>query len=196
MEGADCALAIRYQGSLYVAWGVEVAPREGTVLGTGVLPGCDDGTGASPDEALQVAELRGASPEVAVVWQGRTDVVFVRDGADPPPEVEKLVHGPTCEHRDERIAMTADWLGVLGPDGHTEVDLEPPYDLELFVQQASSPRYERTYLTVRVPASAGRPLTSDDVKASLWEGGTLTMQARCGPDGRYLADGVVAHPPD
>ena len=80
MEGADCALAIRYQGSLFVAWGVEVAPREGTVLGTGVLPGCDDGTGASPDEALQVAELRGASPEVAVVWQGRTDVVFVRDG--------------------------------------------------------------------------------------------------------------------
>lgn len=103
----SCALAVRYQGSLYEASGVGVAPREGPSAGTGVLPGCDHGDGASSDEEIELATIAGVSPDVALVWPGHTDVVFVRREVTLPPEVEALLHAPTCDPGDEPIDLSS-----------------------------------------------------------------------------------------
>jgi len=193
---ASCTLVVRYQGSLYEGWTVRVAPVEGGSVGTGVLPGCDDGGGPEPDEEIELAEIAGVSPEVALVWAGQTDTVLLREGIEqPPPEVAELLRAPTCDPRDEPIELSGPWLGMLGADGNTELDLAPPYDLDLFVEASSVPRYERAFLTVRVPASLGRPLTRADIESSLWEGGTISVRVGCGDQGTYLVEHVTADPP-
>jgi hypothetical protein len=49
-------------------------------------------------------------------------------------------------------------------------------------------------LDVRVPAALGKPLTRADLRASLWNGGTITVTATC-RGGRYIATQVTAAPP-
>lgn len=192
---ASCALLIRYRGAVYEGTGVGVAPPAGRPLGEAVLPGCDDGGGASADEEVEVAELQGVSPDVALVWPGYEDVVFIRRGATLPQAVEDLLRPPACDSRDEPIDLAGPWLGILGADGYTEVDLKPPYDVDLFVEESSAPRYDRAFLTVRVPASLGEPLTRADVESSLWEGGTVSARVRCGDEGAYVAERIAAAPP-
>jgi hypothetical protein len=191
----SCAPVIRYAGAIYEGLAVAVAPLEGRPLGVALLPGCADGGGASSGEQVEVAELSGVSPDVALVWRGRNDAVFIRRGATPPRAVEDLLRPPACESRDEPIELSGPWLGILGADGNTEVDLKPPYDIELFVASTSAARYERAFLTVRVPPSLGEPLTREDVKSSLWKGGTVSMRVRCGDGGVFVAETIAAAPP-
>ncbi|HXV57552.1 MAG TPA: hypothetical protein VD704_06765 [Gaiellaceae bacterium] len=83
----------------------------------------------------------------------------------------------------------------LGADGHTELDLKPPCDVDLFVEESSAPRDVHASLTVRVPASLGEPLTRADVESSLWEGGAASARVRCGDEGAYVAERIAAAPP-
>jgi hypothetical protein len=174
---------------------VQVAPDEGRRVGTGGRSSCNDGNGASPEEEIELAELEGVSPNVALTWSGRTDVVLVRRGATLPPEVERLLRAPACDAGDVPIELTGIWLGILEADGSTELDLEPPYDVDLFVEQASETRYERTYLTVRVPPALGNRITRADIETSLWEGGSIALRVRCTEEGLYVAEEAEASPP-
>ena len=196
-SGGSCAFIVYFRGHAYDARGVEQAPPEGRAIGEARLPGCDDTNDgeSEPDEMIPVARLRGASPNVALVWRGSTDTVFVRQGHDPPRAVRRVEDAPPCDGRDAPIDLTGPWLGILGADEKTELDMKPPYDLEMFVEDASTRRYEDVHLTVRVPRSAGEPLTRADVKASLWEGGTIHIEASCDA-GRFVAHAADAHPPE
>jgi hypothetical protein len=73
------------------------------------------------------------------------------------------------------------------------LDLEPPYDIYLRVDEASSSRYERAEVSVRVLESLGMPLSREDIEASLGEGGDIRVVAECA-DGRYVAREVQAFP--
>ena len=197
---ASCAFLVRYDGRAYLGNGVEVAPVQGGSLGTGMIPPCNDtgglGTG-SPAEEVEVAEIQGVSPTVAIMLPGRNDVVLIRNDVDfdaLPPELVRLNRAPSCDAHDEPIELAGDWLGILAADGNTEDDLAPPYDLEIFVHEASSPPYERSYLTVRVPDDLGRPLTHEDLKTSLWEGGRISLTVTCRGD-NFVAERVAAQPP-
>jgi hypothetical protein len=191
--GASCALVVRYRGVLYEGRTLQVVASEGRKLGSGVLPACDDGGGEYAAEKIELAEIEGVSPTIAVVWAGQPEAVFIRHGAEPPPEIELLFRPPECDPRDEPVDLSGPWLDIVGTDGTG--DPEPPYSLELFVSVSSLPRYEGAFLTVSVPASLGTPLTRADVMASLWEGGTISVSARCGEKGAYLAESVTAEPP-
>ena len=103
-----------------------------------------------PDEQIAVARLPGVSPKVALVWVGRYDLVLVPEGTDLPPEVAQSFDAPKCDRRDAPIRLTGPWLGILGADGNTEIDLLPPYDLDLRVKYASVTKYERAFIRVRV----------------------------------------------
>jgi hypothetical protein len=192
---ASCALVVEFRGQDYEGLSVEVAPPKGEPLGSAVLPACDEEDETSGDEHIDVATLPGVSPNRAIVWSGRDDIVLVRrEDGDLPSEVAQLLEGPGCDPEDAPITLYGQWLGILGPNGKTELDLEPPYDVDLFVEDASAARYERVFLTVRVPRSLGRPLTRDDVRSSLWEGGDIEVTATCGASG-YVAERVRAYPP-
>jgi hypothetical protein len=188
----SCALVIRYQGENYEETGVQVAPPEGERIGSAVLPGCG---AEEPDKQIAVARLPGVSPKVALVWVGNNDAVFVREGTDLPPEVAQSLDAPKCDRRDAPIRLSGAWLGILGADGNTELDLLPPYDLDLRVESASMRKYERALITVSVQKNLGTPLTRDDVRSSLHQGGSIELTVRC-QGGRFVAERVRAFPPD
>lgn len=195
-EGSgDCALTVTFDGAVYEGHTVQVAPSQGKPVGTGVWPACNDSDGETEqDEEIELVELEGVSPELALVWPGFGDAVFVRRGRDFPPEVEALLRAVRCRSADEPLDLFGPWLGILGADGHTELDLQPPYDLDVLVERASAARYERAFLTVRVPVSLGKPLTRADIKSSLWRAGTVALRVRCGGKGEYVAEAVSAQP--
>jgi hypothetical protein len=193
---AACADVIRFHNHSYMGMAVQVAPMEGAALGGGERVWCDDqGGGSSPsEESIQVAELAGVSPDDVIVERGNDGAVYIADGLSPlPPEVEALSSPPGCDPADEPIELSGPWSGVLGADGDTELDLVPPYDVFMQVRRASSPRYERASLTIRVPIELGRPISHADVEAYLWKEGSISATVTC-RDGAYVAMSVTPGP--
>ncbi len=192
-----CVLNVRFRGHDYGGTSVQVAPRHGRDLGTGVIPACNDtGDGGGHTERLTIQALPGVSPATAVVVRGWDDSVLVRDGIEElPRSVQRLTEPLSCRSSDAPITLRGQWTGIIQPNGETELDLVPPYHVYVTVRQASHERYERAFLTVVVPPSLGAPLDRDDITTSLWKGGDLSARVRCGSNGTYVAERVEAFPP-
>lgn len=196
-SSASCSFVAEFRGGDYEPVGVKKAPPEGEPLGTAILPACDgpdDGDDEPQDEKIEVARLEGVSPEQAILWQGHFDQVLVREGASLPPEVAVLLKPPPCDTEETSVQLSGPWLGIIGPGQETEVDLKPPYRVHMFVEEASEEPYERAFITVQVPPDAGEPLTRDDVRKSLWEGGTIDVDGVC-KSGAFLARDIDAYAP-
>lgn len=197
-EGSgSCALVVQYEGQSYEGMPVQVAPPEGEPAGTGILPPCNDTNDADEEsEEIELARFPDVSPDVALIWPGRHDIVLIAEGTDQlPKEVPALQSAPGCDPEQTPIRLYGEWWGILGADGETELDLIPPYDLQVVVTDATPDIYERADLFVRVPKSLGKPLTHDDVKSSLWEGGNIEILANC-EGGRFTAERVEAFAPE
>lgn len=194
-EGS-CTLIVTFREERYVGRQVLVEPPLGKGLGEAVIPACNDSNGGDSvgDERIPVVELKGTDPSVAVVWEGQPSSIFVREDIDPlPSELQTYFERPVCDPSRGPIHLFGQWIGIIQPDQTTELDLNPPYDLELLVGRGSSPEYRGADLTVRVPASAGRLVSKEDIRTSLWKGGSIEMTVRCAGD-RFLADTVETYP--
>lgn len=189
--GGQCALDARLAGrSYYANGGIRVIPVPGEALGTASVPDCE-GDGGYTFQAMSIV---GVPSETAFVDPEREDIIFVAEDIESlPPELMAFRREPRCEDEDAPIRLHGLWLGIIGPQ-ETEVDLLPPYRLEMRVDDASALRYERTFLTIRVAAHSGRLLTRDDVRKSLWEGGDLSVTATCSK-GKFFASEATASPP-
>lgn len=194
---ASCAFVVEYDGHRYLGNAALVRPVEGKPLGTGSQPGCQDTPDGLEDSEVEVAEIEGVSPELAITPRGRDDSILIRDDVDYerlPAELARLLRVPGCDSGEQPAQISGRWLGILGADGHTELDLDPPYDVRIQVTETSVADYERAELTVRVPATLGRPLSRKDIESSLLEGGTLTTTVTC-RDGNFVASAIKAAPP-
>lgn len=196
---ASCAFVVEYAGHRYLGNAAPVRPIEGRPLGAGTQPGCQDTPdGPEPEDSeVAVAEIEGVSPELAITLRGRDDSILIRDDVDYerlPAELERLLRVPGCDSGEQPVQISGRWLGILGADGHTELDLDPPYDVRIQVAETSVADYERAELTVRVPATLARPLSRKDIESSLLEGGTLTATVSC-RDGAFVASAIKATPP-
>jgi hypothetical protein len=188
----SCGLTARLEGRAYAAsGGMRVIPRYGVRLGTAIVPSCED-EGAFRIEAFAIV---GISPDVAFASPRYEEAIFVAEAVKSlPPGLERLRREPTCIAKDSPIHLHGPWLGIIGPGNKTEVDLVPPYDLEMRVDRASVERYERVFLTIHVAKSLGQPLRRDDVRSSLWQGGDLSLTATC-VDDEFWAERVTASLP-
>ena len=193
---ASCASTIVYRGEDYGGVYVEVEPCPGKSLGTAFITPCNDTNGADESgERVEVARLPGASPKRALVVPGDVSTVYVRQKLGPTPDaVRRLFDAPACDDRDGPVRLFGTWLGILGADENTEVDLVPPYDVTLRVAESSPDVYERAEISVRVPKTLGTPLTRQDLGASLRAGGDIEIEAGC-RESRFLARAVEALPP-
>lgn len=191
-EGGLCALTAEYRGRKYVSGGgLDVVPKYGRYLGEATVPGCDDEDGFR----LDAYEIIGVPPNVGFASPSYPRSVFLVEGRTQLPAVlEPLRSPPTCAATDGRIRLDGPWLGIIGPGGETELDLVPPYVLEMQVDRATPSRYERSFLKLRIGPEMGRPLDREDVRASLWGGGTLSVVASCRGD-RLVVVAVAASPP-
>ena len=193
---AACAAVVVFEGDPYLGTYTASLPVVGARLGSGTTPACADTPAATPakPENAEVLELEGVSPDVAIISNGG---LFIREGVNVermPDALTRLLHAPVCVPADEPIELTGRWLGIIGADGHTELDLNPPYDVRVQVAESSAGRYERAELTIRVPEEAGRPLDRNDVRTSLWEQGTISARVWC-REGAFVAETVDAEPP-
>jgi hypothetical protein len=137
------------------------------------------------------------SPLVAVVAVGWNDMVLVRAAlvrrGDLPAAVRELLKAPRCAS-SHRVRLLGPWLGILSADGPTEIDLLPPYVLDMHVREASESRYLRAFLRLRVTERTRGLITREDIEEVLWEGGDLAAKVRCAR-GRYLAVRLDPRPP-
>ena len=194
-EGS-CAFVVIFGGERYAGRQVLVEPPLGEGLGEGLIPSCDDSNASESvgDERIPVVALEGIDPSIAIVWEGQPSSILVREDIEPwPSELDRYLQRPVCDPAHEPIHLFGRWVGIIQPDQTTELDLVPPYDLELLVSVASAPEYQGTDLTVRVPASAGRLVTKEDIRTSLWKGGSIEMTVRCS-GARFLADSLGTYP--
>ena len=197
---ASCAFVVEHDGHRYFGNTARIGPVEGRPLGTAIQPGCQDTVNepVPADNKIEISEIEGVPPELAIMIQGGEDTILVRDDVDYarlPPEVTRLLNGTSCDSGGQPVQISGNWLGILGADGNTELDLNPPYDVRIRVNEASLAAYERAELTIRVPPSLGRPLTRRDIESSLWEGGTLKATVTCN-DGEFVASSIEAAPPN
>lgn len=197
-EGSgSCANIAIFEGREYSGRNAVIHPTAGAVVGEARLPACSDTNLATTaaDEFVSVAELKGVEPDIAIVNAMTPEVIYVRsDLRTLPPEVERYFHAPSCSPDDAPVELHGMWLGIVGPDETTELDMIPPYTLEMLVTRSTSPTYANSEITIEVPRSLGRPLTRNDVKTSLWEAGTLDVRATCDGD-RFVAESVEAFAP-
>jgi Family of unknown function (DUF6281) len=191
LGSGSCGLMAQFEGRSYLGNGVRVIPTYGGPLGRATIPPCGDDDGFS----IEAFSIVGVSPKVAFAARQYDDLVFIAEGTDSLPRaLQRLRQVPRCIDSDAPISLHGPWLGIIGVDGNTEVDLVPPYDLDMRVDEASAARYERVFLTIHVAESLGQPLTREDVRSSLWKGGTLSIVATC-LDGQFWAERVTAYRP-
>jgi hypothetical protein len=189
-----CAVVMRARldGAWYIANGnIRVIPRYGDSLGTATVPPCE-GEGGFSFEAFSID---GVKPTVAFASSRLEDTVFIAEGTHADLAwLPGLRREAACLKRDDPVSLKGPWLGILGPHHETEVDLVPPYNLSMRVDDASRSRYERTFLTIHVANEAGQPITQEDLRASLRRGGNLSVVAVC-RDRDFWAEEVDALPP-
>jgi hypothetical protein len=183
---ASCAAVIEYRGHAY--WGAGPVKRDPATTGrlvTGVIPVCDDSGGQRPEdpaEQVEVAELALVPLDTAFTWNGS---IFVRAGRELPAATRPWFHAPLCR-RDDEFDLTADWLGVTGPNKpRFDGDLRPPYRLEVHVTQGPE-EYVGATVLVHADAATEPGLGARDVRSSLWKGGQVTARVDC-VDGRFHA---------
>lgn len=192
----SCAPIVVFQGHEYRSYQALVLPEPAEVVGEARVPGCDDsGQGETPgDTSVRVARIPGVAADLAVVAADTPQVLYVRaDLADLPPEIARFLAAPSCDPADVPIELQGTWLSIVQPDGTTELDMHPPYDLGLLVTQSSSAKYLRAELTIRVPSSLPPPLTHRDVVSTLWKGGSIRATVGCVGD-RFVAFQVEVPP--
>ena len=189
-EPGSCGLEARFEGRTYVGnGGFRRIPDYGEHLGTATVPSC----GTEPAFEIDALAIESIDPTTAFASPDYEDVIFTAEDLDAlPSELVRLRQQPRCT--GDVVELDGPWLGIIGRDGNTEVDLVPPYDLDMRVDTASSPRYQRAFITVLVEAERGMPLTREDVRTSLWAGGTIHVVARC-RDGAFEALGLSTAPP-
>lgn len=77
----SCSLGLRWQGRTYTSFGeLRRVPLGGADLGTGTVPGCNDGNGASGGYRVRVSAIPGVDPEVGVI--GDDGNVYVPRGQE------------------------------------------------------------------------------------------------------------------
>lgn len=195
---ASCPNIAIFEHETYIARHAVVHPSQGNIIGSALLPACNDSNNqpsVASGEYVDVALLPGVSPNRAIVDATTDEVIYVREGVNPlSSDLERYFVAPACDETDAPITMSGTWLTIAQPDGGTELDLHPPYDLGVLVQKASSPGYLGTELLVRVPKSLGEPVTHRDLASSLWVGGSLTAVVTC-EGSRFVASSVRVYPP-
>jgi hypothetical protein len=160
----------------------------GPVLGTGVLPGCDDmGKGPGPDEDVEVRAIEGVDPGEAVLSGGR--VLVPADDPRLPASLRGAAAPVRCE-LPGTFELEGRWTGVTSRlQPRYDGDVRPPYVIDFVTtDQRVTGGYADALLHARGTADS-RPLGPAEVKRMLWHDGRETLTAHCA-DGRFVVESI------
>jgi hypothetical protein len=183
---ASCADLVRYDGHRYHGHGeLQRTPATSGPAGTATRLGCDDGNGASPEEDIEVVELRDVPLDRGFLSHGQ---LYVREDLGFPEAARPWFEETTCDE-NEPFELTGQWLGVESSrEVRFDGDIRPPYRVTVWVSEGPT-AYVDTLVTVHGTARTEPQLRPEDVKRSLWEGGDVVAQVHC-EGNRFVADGL------
>lgn len=192
-EDAGCAAVLRFEGVEYQGWGEERrVPRSGPELGPGVIPGCDDGNGASESSNVTVHEFPGVRPRDAVLIVGTGYAgVYVAEGAGSLPEPVRLTGEYVACDLPGPLTLRGQWISVGSPhEIQSDGVLMLPLRIELWTTdpRLTGPDYER----VTVLARSSDDLVVPDrsvVDRLLWQGEQAEATLHCDGD-RFVLDAL------
>lgn len=197
---ASCALVVDVGTQRYVGAGelMQLPPLERERV-AGTIPACDDTGGTpwwrawdrdEPPESVEVHAVSGVDPEVALVLRDQVLVPESSAGHAVPTELRPWLRRPRCT-ADGPLVLRGEWLDVETTKApRFDGDVRAPLTVELRVDrhEADRPELAGARVLVRDRGVADPALTPDDVRDTLWTGGTLEARAHC-ENGRFVADG-------
>lgn len=183
---ASCAYVVEYAGRTWSPAGSERQVAPGAVLGAGVLPGCDDGNGATEPETVEVRRIDRVDPAVAVQVDGQ---VLVPWGEPLPEALREAASRPTCD-LEGPTALAGRWLGVRSSrEVRFDGDVRGPYRIDF---ETSDPRVTGGFATAVLTArgtTASVPITPDDVRRLLWRDAPSVLLTHCDGD-RFVVESL------
>ena len=186
---ASCAAVLRVDGADYL--GIGGLRRDPEVTGEeveAVMPGCNDTGGETPpDETVSAQVLSDVDTDTALFYEG---AVYVREGREAPEQLTQWRTAPACD-TEGTFELSGTWLGVQGP--HTpqyDGDIQLPYRITMHVDDGPA-QYEKAEVVVHADTETSPALDADDVRSTLWTGGTVTATVRCDGD-RFEASALTA----
>ena len=188
-SSASCAAVLRVDGKDYL--GIGGLRRDPEVTGEEVeatMPGCNDmGGEAPPDETVTAQVLSEVDRDTALFYEG---AIYVREGSDAPEQLQYWRTAPKCT-TDGAFELSGTWLGVQGPHKpESDGDIQLPYRVTMHVDEGPD-EYERAQVVVHAGTSTSPALDADDVKSTLWTGGSVTAQVHC-DGGQFEATALTA----
>ena len=102
---ASCAATLDRNGTRYFGMTLHRPAPLGKSLGTGVVPGCGDGGGRTPDQTISVVEINGVPPDQALGVAGNSLTVYVNPAyftQIPHTPLHDLIFGPGTRLPNER----------------------------------------------------------------------------------------------
>lgn len=151
-SAASCAAVLTWDGRTWTPGPTLVSvPREGSPVGTGTLPGCDDGGGAVAARQVTLTPIPGVPTSEAVLGDS---TVWVLQGAPPPAGLHALTEPVRCTAPGTVVGAPVGVLGPNGSDGGADL-ARPPYVLELLAEQPEDSPYRVRMVDVRVTAATG-----------------------------------------
>ena len=183
---ASCAYLVQWAGQRWSTTGSDRRPVAGAVLGTGVVPGCDDGNGAAPDETVEVRAVRGVDPAAAIVVDGE---LLVPWGARVPDELADAGDPVRCAV-EGTVRLAGRWEGVTSRrQPRVDGDVRPPYRIAF---RTADPRVTDGYAEVLLHAratAASRPLSPAEVRSMLGHDGREVLTTHCDA-GRFVVESL------
>jgi hypothetical protein len=188
--GVQCAAVLEYAGHSYIGHGELLRdPATTGRTGTGTVPSCDDGNGASAARDVEVAELVELPLDRGVLVEG---TLYIREDLPFPKAARAWFVSPDCATSGD-FELRGDWLGVMGPHRpRFDGDLRPPYRVRMHVDEGPA-EYVGTTIRIHATEATDPALGPEDVKTSLWEGGGLVAQVRC-QDSAFHAVSLASTP--
>ena len=186
---ASCAAVLRVDGKDYL--GIGGLRRDPPVTGEeveAVMPGCDDTGGEAPtDETVSAQVLSEVDSDTALLYEG---AVYVREGRDAPEQLQQWRTAPKCD-TEGTFELSGTWLGAQGAHKpNYDGDIQPPYRITMHVDDGPE-QYEKAEVVVHAETETSPALDADDVKSTLWTGGTVTATVRCDGD-TFTAEALTA----
>jgi hypothetical protein len=184
---ASCAFVLDYDGRRWSPVGSDRTPVAGGLLGEGVLLGCDDGNGASPDETVEVRRVRGVDPTEAISVDGE---LLLPQGATGLPEALRDASEPVRCDLEGPVELAGRWEGIRSPaEPRFDGDVRLPYSIDFRTSdERVTDGYASVLLQARATAQTAR-VSPEDVKALLWEPAPSVLTTHC-EDGRFVMDAI------
>ena len=187
-SSASCAAVLRVDGKDYLGTGG--LRRDPPVTGEeieAVLPGCNDTGGeAQPGETVSAQVLSEVDSDTALLFNGD---VYVREGSEAP-DLRTGARRPRATPTAPSSSRARGSGSRVRTSRSRTATSSFPYRITMHVDEGPD-EYERAQVVVHAGAETNPALGPDDVKSTLWTGGTVTAQVRCDGD-KFAATALTA----